>query len=491
MNIKTVRLTFFIFVLVILVYGFVFSINMNCAQDNYIGTNEYNNGINEINDIDDIIGVQANTRAANPARLEISKSVDKHTIFVRDGGLPPNQTTVTIKVNGVGYPSVIFNPQDTVFVMDNSDSMNENDNEFKRIEALRLYLENMMPPDDRAAIIKFSKNAELINNHHLTSNYTQLIDDLPALWHTAGLTNLGDAVALANQELITYGAKEDKMLIEILLTDGRPEPPENNVTMETIAEAVNNNIKIYTVGLGEDHDAGLLKWVAAQTGGNYYYAREASELIEIYHDISNQFRNYTAGSDPDLTDSEPMVRDVIPYYISIDPNSFTIKPNYIGPYPGLEGLTKVEWNITKIEIGETWSVSYNLSSSLAGEEVAITHPDSRTRYLSQKDNIQILWFDALSIKVLPKSILILPGPPPPPPPPPLPPPPPGSGFPIPAPPPITSVPIALQPPISLPAGELAAIPAEYLFTGFLGLGVAGSITHKRILKTRQKVAVGV
>ncbi|MCK5562229.1 MAG: VWA domain-containing protein, partial [Thermoplasmata archaeon] len=301
------------------------------------------------------INYEPQARSTNPARLEISKSVGHNQIFVKDSGLNPEKTRVTITVKGVGYPGVEYNPQDTVFIMDNSDSMDESDNEFKRIEALKLYLETMLPPDDRAAVIKFSRDAELINDHHLTSNYTQIIDDLPALWHTSGLTNLGAAVALANEELIQY-SDTDKILVEILLTDGRPEPPENNVTMDTINEAIDNKIKIYTVGLGEDHDAKLLRWIANMTGGKYYYAREAEDLIIIYNEISNQFHNYTAGSDPDITDSDPMVRDVLPYWVEVEQGSFSIEPDYFGAFLG--DTTRIEWNISRIAIGETWTVSY-------------------------------------------------------------------------------------------------------------------------------------
>ena len=100
----------------------------------------------------------AYTRANDPAKLEISKTISHKQIYVSNSGLYPSHSTVTLTVSGVGYPGIEFNPQDTVFIMDNSDSMDENDNEFKRVEALKLYLEKMVTPD-RAAIVKFSNNA--------------------------------------------------------------------------------------------------------------------------------------------------------------------------------------------------------------------------------------------------------------------------------------------------------------------------------------------
>lgn len=438
------------------------------------------------------------TRSSNPdsdpdlARLVVTKTVDRKTIFVNDSGKKPDQTKVTITVQGVGHPGTEYNPQDVVFIMDNSDSMDESDNEYKRIEALKLYLEKMIPPGDRAALVKFSKDAEIVNDHHLTSDYSQIIADLPALWHTTGLTNLGAAIKLANQELISYGESEEKLFVEILLTDGRPEPPENNVTMDTINEAIENNIIIYTVGLGKEHDANLLKWIATQTGGKYYFAKDASDLLEIYDELSNQFRNYTAGLDVDITDSEPLLRDVIPNWINYVPDSFTKKPDFIGPISN--GSLKLEWNVSEISIGETWSVSYNITSDRVGEKVPIMDLDlARVRYNSQQETIEELKFEELNIRVFPKYDHQYPGLVPPPPglPAPLPPSPP-SGFPLPAGTTTTPIPIATTPPVPLPAGATpAAIPVQYLFAGFLGLGIAERIRHIRLIKTRQKVAMGV
>jgi hypothetical protein len=440
-----------------------------------------------------VVGVNQNQDQENEvAYIEVSKFTERQTIFVYNSGETPVQTKVTINVKGKGLPGIDYNPQDVVFIMDNSDSMDENDNEYKRIESLKLYLERMIPPGDRAALVKFSKNAEIVNNHHLTSDYEQLISDLPALWHTTGLTNLGAAIAMANEELIEHGDPDNNTLVEILLTDGRPEPPENNVTIKTINEAIANNIKIYTVGLGKDHDAQLLRWISSQTGGKYYYAEEAEDLLEIYEELSSQFRNFTAGMDTDLKDSEPLLRDVLPDWINYIPGSFSKDPDYIGV--SSNGGTVLEWNISGISIGETWSVSYNISSTRTGDFVLITDVDlARVKYFSQEDAVQVVRFSNYYIRVLPRFNHQYPGfSPPPPPPPPAIPPTPTSGFPLPAAPSATPVPVTATPILqATPGATPAAIPVQYLFAGFLGLGVLERIKHLRMIKSKQKVAMGV
>jgi Mg-chelatase subunit ChlD len=485
-NKKPVTLILFLIIILLLFLSFITQTSASKYSSNYPV-------VDSITPMDGAYGsLNDQTRSANPdpARLEVEKTVERKTIFVNGSDRKPTHTKVTITVKGVGQPGIDYNPQDVVFVMDNSDSMDENDNEYKRIEALKLYLQKMLPPDDRAALVKFSSKAELVNDHHLTSDYDQIIADLPALWHTTGHTNLGAAIELANQELIEFG-NPDNLLIQILLTDGRPEPPENNVTIETINEAIENNIKIYTVGLGKTHDPDLLRWIAVQTGGKYYYAKDASDLLEIYDELSKQNRNYTAGLDLDITDSEPLLRDVIPNWIDYNFNSFSIKPDHIGFYTS--GAIKFEWNIKKILIGETWSVSYNITSNRVGEEIPITVIDlARVQYYGQDETTKEVSFKELNIRVLPKTDLQNTGVVPPPPPPSAVPTVGTEGFPLPAAPTSTPLPIATTPPVPITAGATpAAIPVQYLFAGFLGLGIAERIKHIRMIKTRQKVALGV
>jgi hypothetical protein len=198
--------------------------------------------------------------------------------------------------------------------------------------------------------------------------------------------------------------------------------------------------------------------------------------------------------DLDTKDLEPLLRDVLPAWVDYVEGSFSKEPDFIGQLAN--GGTKLEWNISKISIGEVWSVSYNITSGRAGEFVPITDVDlARVKYYSQLEKIQVVKFPEYYIRVLPKYDYQYPAPlppPPPPPPPPLPPPPPPSGFPIPAPPATTPVPISLTPPVPMTAGATpAAVPVEYLFAGFMGLALAERIKQRRLLRTRQKVAMGI
>ena len=129
-------------------------------------------------------------------------------------------------------------------------------------------------------------------------------------------TFLGTGLATAVNRLKHSKAKSK---IIILLTDGMPTPPEK-INPETAIELAKQfEIKVYTVGIGNEHggyvqdgffgiqQAGiklndaLLKDIAEQTGGKYFKAGSPREMRTVYDTInklektkieSNMFHNY-------------------------------------------------------------------------------------------------------------------------------------------------------------------------------------------------------
>lgn len=429
--------------------------------------------------------MRVSVRAETPY-LQLNKTASSDEVWLEGTTLGRDELTVTLTATGMGDPIISFNAQDTVFVMDSSYSMGASDPNFLRVQACKEYVSSMVAPD-RASVVSFSSAAYLVNDHHLTSDFDQVQSDLETIGYQ-GRTNLEAAISLANDELITYGVPS-KMRMQILLTDGYPDPPENNVTMDTINQTVDNNITIFTIGLGDDHDSELLKWIAARTNGSYYFAQNASDLLDIYSDISRQFKNFTAASDPNINDDKPMFRDVLPKWVHVVNGSFTLEPDAIVKFD--ENYTYLEWNLSSLNIGEVWTVSYNVTISKAGMLDLHPYPFSRALYETGGDEY-LVPFPQLLVMVLSPATFQLVPPPPPPPPPPVPPPPPPGGYPVLAPPPATPTLVPLAPPTSLPAGAAPLVfPVEYLIAGFVGLGIAERVRLRRLVTAKQKVAVGV
>ena len=78
----------------------------------------------------------------------------------------------------------------------------------------------------------------------------------------------------------------------VLVSDGRDEDTLGvpNVSVKTldevIAYATENDVAIYTVGLG-DVDGGVMNRLASETGGQYYYITNADQLTGVYQAISD------------------------------------------------------------------------------------------------------------------------------------------------------------------------------------------------------------
>jgi uncharacterized protein YegL len=74
----------------------------------------------------------------------------------------------------------------------------------------------------------------------------------------------------------------------VLLTDGL----ENTAPMVSqVLPTIPSNTDIYTIGLGADADQNLLNNIAAQTGGQYFFAADATTLQQIYNIIRGTISN--------------------------------------------------------------------------------------------------------------------------------------------------------------------------------------------------------
>ncbi len=139
----------------------------------------------------------------------------------------------------------------------------------------------------------------------------------------ANYTSLGDAIALATDELRRAGeqavagvpgAEAARSRVMILLTDGANNPPPDAVgraplPREAAALAAKLGIRIYTIGAvggaGRDTSRGLfaapradvdeptLRAVADATGGKYFRATDSESLRAVYADIDQLERRST------------------------------------------------------------------------------------------------------------------------------------------------------------------------------------------------------
>ncbi len=197
--------------------------------------------------------------------------------------------------------------RDILLVTDISTSMLENDFHYNgrpltRLEAVRAVISDFTKKrlTDRLGLILFGTRAYL--QVPLTFDKKALLDVLSTM--KAGMagqsTSIGDAVGLAVKTLSSDRHKVQNRAV-ILLTDG-----ENNDGNISIAKALklakDENIKIYTIGIGSerfdlasaffgapvsDLDEKSLKELAFETKGQYFKATSLSDLVAIYNKIDS------------------------------------------------------------------------------------------------------------------------------------------------------------------------------------------------------------
>ena len=126
---------------------------------------------------------------------------------------------------------------------------------------------------DRVAVVDFDSSARVLQG--LTTDFAAAKAAVDRI-DSSGGTNIGRAVLASNTELIN-NSSDDRGKVTILLTDG-----QGSYSSSYTAEAVENNIRICTIGLGSAPDVALLTTIVETTGCEYFPAASASDLPDIF-----------------------------------------------------------------------------------------------------------------------------------------------------------------------------------------------------------------
>lgn len=149
---------------------------------------------------------------------------------------------------------------------------------------------------DRVGLVIFGSQAYLQTPLTHDRHTVQQMLDEAQIGIAGKSTAIGDAIGLSIKRLLD---RPEQSRVLILLTDGDNTSGEVE-PREAARLAADNNIKIYTIGLGadsmevpgffgsrtvnpsQDLDENLLSDIAEITGGRYFRARDSQQLSEIY-----------------------------------------------------------------------------------------------------------------------------------------------------------------------------------------------------------------
>lgn len=334
------------------------------------------------------------------------KIVNPSTVYVKGTGPGyEEEATVTLTLTGAGYPTTEKMPQDVIFLIDISGSMAAEDIQMAQRGAIEYV--NQLEEPDRAAVMYFTGQAQGMPpcynpffwcEHPLTTDYDAVRMDLERPMFPDQNTWIASAINGSVNEFLRNG-DPSHLWVVVLLSDGGNNDPSRDLWIE-VANAAGHGIVIYTIGLGSMVNQWELEEIARQTGGEYFYARDASDLIEVYLAVADTV-NEIAGWDMDITDAFPMVRDVLPPWIDYVPWSFSITPDYI--YVNESGYTIIEWNISKISIGQVWTVQFTITTDNFNTWPSNHFDTSRIYYMNCHDELVTRLFpEAYITGILPK-----------------------------------------------------------------------------------------
>lgn len=180
---------------------------------------------------------------------------------------------------------------DVVFVIDSSGSMTSNDKSGIRKDAAKAFVDKL-GENDRAAVVDFDSSASVYQN--FTSDHTSLysaIDRVNSSGGTSLSAGMSTAISLFTGSSYT---RTDAYKYIIFLTDG-----DGSYSTSYTTTAHDNNIVVYTIGLGSGVKESTLKPIADGTGGKYYFASTADALSDIYVEVSFETVDYTTDSNND------------------------------------------------------------------------------------------------------------------------------------------------------------------------------------------------
>lgn len=190
------------------------------------------------------------------------------------------------------------NSLDVVFVIDYSYSMTWNDASGLRKKVTKEFVDKLRGDVDKAAIVSFIKEPSILCQ--LTNNKEQLNKAIDSIVDNNGYgvnagTNGSNAINSAIEVLLSSIALNKYI---IFLTDGEDTYTSYSYS-DLTTQAKNNNITIYSIGLG-DADENLLNGIATETGGKFYKASTNMDLTEIYDKIEFETIDLTSDKNEDL-----------------------------------------------------------------------------------------------------------------------------------------------------------------------------------------------
>ena len=198
-----------------------------------------------------------------------------------------NQLAVTTEDGMVTVPAIQnqdpLEGADVVLIIDSSGSMAENDPNDLRKTAAKHFID-LADPLIQIAIVDFNGSAKTYADLTFadSAGKSQLKSAVDRI-DSGGDTDIGEGLALGYRLLAASSSPDVIKKAAVLLTDGRDN--SFNLTSSYIQNYVAQGWDVYTVGLGNGVDRGLLEDIAESTSEGEYFPASLENIQTIFNRI--------------------------------------------------------------------------------------------------------------------------------------------------------------------------------------------------------------
>lgn len=149
-------------------------------------------------------------------------------------------------------------------------------------ESILSFLENDYSKNDSILLIPFS--SEVLSKHSLSADLKEIKKRVNQI-NPDGGTAFYDALYYSVEKL----SHSTNQSVVVALTDGMDNSSTKSLK-QVVELSKKNKIKIFVIGLGMA-DKQMLKKIASETGGQYFYTKDPKELSEIYLTIKSRIKS--------------------------------------------------------------------------------------------------------------------------------------------------------------------------------------------------------
>jgi PKD repeat protein len=173
-------------------------------------------------------------------------------------------------------------PVDIIFALDSSGSMGWEDPSGIRRTGSKAFVDQLDDSKDRAGVVSWDDNIDfslpLTRDFSLVKTNIDNVDDSGGTSLDAGLEEAID--------LLDEGGRDDSLKVIVFLTDGGGNYTGSGLPGSQADRAADAGYLIYTVGLGEGVVPDDLEEIAEVTGGEYFFASTADDILDVFEVLS-------------------------------------------------------------------------------------------------------------------------------------------------------------------------------------------------------------